>query len=258
MLRKLLLINLLITGAVGAQDFPGRENFQSVEVISTEQLVSQFDRVHIVDVRSPFEYSIIHIAGAENIPISAVNFLPRMRELAKDGKPLITYCNGHTCYKSYKAAVRAVKGGVKDVKAYDAGIFDWARANPDKAELLGQSPVDQSKLLSRAQLKEHMLAPKKFISKIGSGVTAVDIRGPEQRGAVGLFGINDIAISLESRERLIRHIRKFAKSGKTLLMYDEAGRQVRWVQYLIEAEGVKDYYFMQGGAKAFIKSLKSK
>ncbi|MDX1803386.1 MAG: glycerol-3-phosphate 1-O-acyltransferase, partial [Alcanivorax sp.] len=41
----------------------------------------------------------------------------------------------------------------------------------------------------------------------------------------------------------------------TLLIYDAVGKQVRWLQYMLEAEGVKDYYFMQGGAKSFYEKV---
>ena len=37
---------------------------------------------------------------------------------------------------------------------------------------------------------------------------------------------------------------------KTLLVYDQTGKQVQWFQYYLESKGVKDYYFMKGGAQA--------
>ena len=255
MLLRLLVIYFLAWTSLFAQDYPGRDKYQSVEFIETASLDQDFDNVRVIDVRSTFEFSIIHIVGAENIPLSSTDFLERFREQASEGKKLVTYCNGHTCYKSYKAALRAINGGVKNVVAYDSGIFDWAKAHRERAELLGSSPVDPARLLSKAQLNEHTLEPEEFASRIGGGVTTIDIRGPAQRGGVGLFGINDIAIPLESRERLLTYIRKFKKNGKVLYIYDEAGRQVRWMQYLIEAEGIKNYYFMKGGAKALIATF---
>ncbi len=253
--RGVVLYLLVVSSLFAQSDYPGREKYQSIDIIETNRLNEEFDNYHIVDVRSTFEFSIIHVAGAENIPLSSTDFLNRFRELSDAGKKLVTYCNGHTCYKSYKAVLRASKGGVKGVLAYDSGVFDWAKAHPDKAVLLNETPVDASKLLSKDQLKAHMLDPEDFASRLGDGVTTVDIRGPTQRGGVGLFGMNDVAIALESRERLIKYIRKYANNGKTLYVYDEAGRQVRWVQYLIEAEGVKNYFFMKGGAKAFISTF---
>lgn len=41
---------------------------------------------------------------------------------------------------------------------------------------------------------------------------------------------------------------KAARSGDNMYVYDEAGKQVRWLMYRLEQAGVKDYYFMKGGA----------
>lgn len=32
-----------------------------------------------------------------------------------------------------------------------------------------------------------------------------------------------------------------------LLVYDNVGKQVRWVQYYFEKHGITDYYFLKGG-----------
>lgn len=41
------------------------------------------------------------------------------------------------------------------------------------------------------------------------------------------------------------------KARKTLLVYDKVGKQVRWFQYYLEQQGLKDYYFLAGGAEGF-------
>jgi hypothetical protein len=40
-----------------------------------------------------------------------------------------------------------------------------------------------------------------------------------------------------------------------LFIYDEVGKQVRWLQYTIEELGLKNYYFMDKGAKAYYSSI---
>ncbi|MEK7816390.1 MAG: hypothetical protein AAB294_06180, partial [Pseudomonadota bacterium] len=46
-------------------------------------------------------------------------------------------------------------------------------------------------------------------------------------------------------------IERAKKEKKTLLVYDQVGKQVQWFQYYLESRGLKDYYFMKGGAQAY-------
>ena len=50
---------------------------------------------------------------------------------------------------------------------------------------------------------------------------------------------------------LKKYVEQARQEGKTLLIYDEAGQQVRWLQYYLESEKVAAYYFMAGGAKGY-------
>ena len=72
-----------------------------------------------------------------------------------------------------------MKAGVDNVFAFDAGIFDWAKAYPNDAELLGKSPVDTRDILSKKQFKSRLLNPDKF-SELAtddpSNVIILDIR----------------------------------------------------------------------------------
>lgn len=39
---------------------------------------------------------------------------------------------------------------------------------------------------------------------------------------------------------------------QTLLIFDQVGKQVRWLMYSLEAAGTTDYYFLDKGAIGFI------
>ena len=41
------------------------------------------------------------------------------------------------------------------------------------------------------------------------------------------------------------------------MVYDEAGNQVRWLQYYLESKGITKYYFMEGGAKNYFQAERS-
>ncbi|MDB4450969.1 hypothetical protein N9121_01305 [Pseudomonadales bacterium] len=63
----------------------------------------------------------------------------------------------------------------------------------------------------------------------------------------------DEHILLDDTEKLEAFILKAKAAGKPLLVYDMAGKQVRWFQYFLELNQVDDYYFRKGGYRGFFK-----
>ncbi len=248
---------LLLTGwGAWASEFPGREIYKDVRVLSTQELADRLEDVNVVDVRSRYEYETLHIKGAKNIPLSRMDFKEGVRELAQaTGKPIVFYCNGHTCMKSYKAARRAQKAGLKDVYAYDSGIFDWVKAHPEQGVFLGKSPVPLDRLLSKEQLKAHMLPPEEFMKRAHeeNGII-LDVRDRRQREGISLFLGREHYVPLDN-EKIAEYVEKARKEGRPLFVLDAVGKQVRWLQYFLEREGLQDYYFMDGGTRAYFEYL---
>lgn len=258
-LTLLFVMALLLPFAALAQqdDYPGRKTYPSVTVYETEQLNAEFDNVVVVDVRSKYEFDTLHINNALNIPLNDKRFSKQIKELETKGKPIVVYCNGHSCYKSYKACVKAQNAGIQNIFAYDSGVFDWAKAHPEKATMLGKTPVETDRLISKAELNKYQLEPKQFSSRISDNAVVLDIREPKQRGLIELFPYRQENISMDDKSKLNSFLNKIKSSGKTLLVYDEAGKQVRWFQYYLVEKGIRDYYFMSGGVKQFFKDLRS-
>lgn len=238
-------------------EFPGRDRFPDIPYIELDNLNARYDQVVIVDARSELEYNTLHVKNAINIPLSSPDFVERMKGLrSESNKTIVTYCNGRTCMKSFKAARKAKTNKVSDVIVFDAGIFDWTRKYPEKAVLLGASPVDPNKLLSKVQLKEHMLDPTTFGEKAHSGKGIVlDVRDSQQRANSRLFMGIEQNVSLSDIETLKQIIKKSNKKKKPLYIYDNTGKQVRWLMYQLEANNAKEYYFMKGGAHGYFKQL---
>ena len=120
-----------------------------------------------------------------------------MKALAdKTKKTLVFYCNGTTCEKSYKAAVRAMQSGVKPVLVYDAGIFHWAEANPSKTDLLGKKMQSANQLISKADFSAHLLSPHDFYEHVMGDPKAIvlDIRDAGQRAGISLFQMRDVHV----------------------------------------------------------------
>ncbi len=60
-------------------------------------------------------------ANDDDVP----TFLRRLRKFTNADRPVIFYCNGPACWKSYKAAVAARKAGYRDVYWFRGGVSEW-------------------------------------------------------------------------------------------------------------------------------------
>lgn len=242
----LVLLLLLSISAFGQDQFPYRSKYPHLTVISTNELKKEYDQVLVIDVRSKFEFDVMRIRDAKHVPMSNVEFLPKLETVRKkdDARKLVFYCNGRTCEKSYEAGNAASKAGFKNLAVYDAGVFDWINANADLGSFFGQSPVDLSKVIDAKGLKAKMLPWDKF--KAGaekSGNLLVDVRDPVQRKKTP--AAKDIrSIQLD---KLVVLLKEKKLDGKELYFMDAVGKQVQWLQYHLENNGYKNYHFLDGG-----------
>lgn len=249
-----ILFLLLSSVAFASDEFPGRAKYMKVPFIELAEAYAERESAIIIDVRSKYEYDTLRIKAAINIPISDIrqfeSDLSKLREENPTTK-LIFYCNGKTCMKSYKATMKAMQMGLENVYAYDAGVFDWAKAYPGEAALLGRSPIKPEQLISKASLNEHMLEPEAFSNKMTADSAVIDVRDRFQREGVGFFPGNEFNIPLDEGEKLAEAFAKAKQEQRPIFIYDAVGKQVRWLQYTLEDVGVQEYYFMKGGAKAY-------
>lgn len=238
-----------------SSDYPGREVYPNIPTLSTEQLYEQFKNAIIIDARSSYEYETLRIKNAINIPLGLNNkhFIQRIKNVREHSKQnIVFYCNGHSCMKSYKAARKAIIYAKADnVYAYDSGIFDWAIAHPEHAELFGKSPVNPDQLISKNKFNKHNLPALKFIKNADETTIILDVRDRAQRDGFYIFSGYEKSIPLNEKSSIHAILEDAKQSNKTLYIYDATGKQVRWLQYYLESEKVKEYYFMKGGAQAF-------
>ena len=258
---SILTLQLLSTTAFSKTDseFPGRKLYPAIPVISLEDLHTQKKQSVIVDVRSEYEFKTLRIKGARNIPLSKRDFVSKMRQLRADSgdTPIVVYCNGKTCMKSYKAVTKCRKYDIKNVVAYDAGIMDWARKYPDESVLLGKSPINPNRLISKANFKKHLISPEKFEVKGARKDTLIlDVRDQFQREGISIFGAQERRAPLDDNKMMNQFIHQAKTKGKTLLIYDQAGKQARWLMYRLEDKGLRNYYFMKGGISAYYDNLR--
>jgi len=252
----IILLGLLLTQIAAANEsFPGRKKYPDVKLYEMMQLNNDLNKVIVIDARSKLEYETLRITNAVNIPVSSKTFEEQVKAIrSKSTKPIVFYCNGHTCFKSYIAARKAHRAKVKGVYAYDAGLFSWAQTYPNKSQLLGKSLVNKNQIIPTKEFKKRLLTPDAFsnlASKMGDKSIILDVRDKYQRGAAGFFPGQEKWVSLDDKEKLNKILSRAAKENKSLFIYDEVGKQVRWLQYALDQASIKNYYFMKKGAKGY-------
>lgn len=82
----------------------------------------------------------------------------------------------------------------------------------------------------------------------------LDIREAEQRDGVSLFLMREVHVTLDSG-RLADWVDRAKEENRPLFIVDATGQQVQWLQYYLKEEGIGNYWFMKGGAKAFYEAL---
>ncbi len=251
-----------LTASAAALDFPYRKDYPDVPTIDSEVLFKQYemDKVVIVDVRSSIEYDVIHPEGAIHIPLSSADFIQMVRELRAfhPEKNFAFYCNGITCLKSYEATQKALAAGIENCHVYDAGIPIWASIYPEKTLLLGRELVDPDKqLISKPAFKKKCLVFKKFKSSSkAKNSLVIDVRDAIQRTKKirGLKKVKKIPLD----KFIPNFVEKKVHRDKSLLIFDQVGKQVRWLEYYLVANGYKNYHFLAGGATSVLEEQKYK
>ena len=256
-----LLMPFLFSSAVYANEegFPGRSEFPELAIYEKAILFEDFNQVVMVDTRSNYEFQTLRIQGAINIPVSSKDFGAKLLKLRKTtSKPIVFYCNGRSCYKSYRASREANRLNIDNTYVYDAGVFEWAKAYPNHAVLLGKTPVDPNDIIPKSKFNAHLLDPERFGEKayqLGSRSLIIDVRDRFQRAGTGLYPATERWASLDDQKQLQAFINRAKAENKTLFIYDEVGKQVRWFQYALEKANVKNYYFMKKGARHYYDNL---
>lgn len=254
LLPILIATVVLLTGltARAAEDFPLRPYYPEVPYITTADLLKTYDQTLILDIRSSFEYDVAKINKAILLPLTDPEFAAKLEKLrAKDDPtPMIFYCNGHSCAKSYQATQLALSLGFAHVYVYDGGIFDWISAAPDKATLMGETPARAGRIISTDAFQERLFDFDGFAKAAETPNTIViDIRDPFQRAVMPrIDGVRNIPL-----DPLLDLVVSRIWTEKRLLFFDAVGKQVCWLQYFLDSYGYFDYGFLKGGVRAIVE-----
>ncbi|WP_076590424.1 rhodanese-like domain-containing protein [Vibrio ostreicida] len=245
-----MVLALMSFHSIGTE-FPYRGDYPEVKTIELDTLQQDKSTINVVDVRSRLEFDILHIDGAIHITLANKGFENRVKKLASDGKLIAFYCNGITCKKSYKAAQRALKAGVTNVVAYDAGIFLWANAYPSESVLLDSVMQSRSQLISKQDFNARLLTHADFEARLkDSNTLIVDVRDPLQRDTLLFEGLPVRNVPVERFKTFLKNQDPSTK----LLIFDAVGKQVQWLQYILDEQNFTHYAFLKGGVDGYLNS----
>jgi len=261
LMKPIILIIIVFsyfTPILKAQNFPLRKKYPNVKTISTKELAEELGKsLIVVDARNKVEYDVIHIKGAVNNKIGHVSFDKKLEKITNGDKnaKIAFYCNGGMCKKSFKAALEAQKLGYTNVFSYDAGIFEWAKANPARTYLLGKILNDKSRLISKEEFASKLLSKAEFEKESGeANALLIDVRDPAQKERTPNFSSKALESSMDKFAKILKQKYFKDKVGtKTLYIFDAVGKQVKWLQYYLKENNYDNYYFLKGGVKAYFK-----
>jgi rhodanese-related sulfurtransferase len=115
---------------------------------------------------------------------------------------------------------------------------------------MGKSPVSAGDLISREAFKKRLVTTEQFEAYVEKGAVILDIRDLRQRD-VALFPMRELRAPLDDAQKIAMAVAEAKRQKKILVVYDKVGKQTRWFQYYLEQQGVRDYYFLEGGAEAY-------
>jgi rhodanese-related sulfurtransferase len=110
------------------------------------------DDASLIDTRSLHDFLVGHLPNAHHVDYlersarvpnfdpaqdDTAAFISRLKKFAQPDHPIILYCNGVACWKSYKAAIAAKENGYLHIYWFRGGIYDWQKAgNPIIVEFM--------------------------------------------------------------------------------------------------------------------------
>lgn len=126
-----LIVSILVigTGYADKNEYRSPEQVEGAIHTSAQQAKVMFDQgAAFVDVRNPRLYAKKHIPGAFHLDLKNNYDEAKLDALAKKDQPIVIYCSGVKCSRSYRASEMAVSWGFTKVHYFRGGIVDWKKA----------------------------------------------------------------------------------------------------------------------------------
>lgn len=143
MLRHLLIGFMLVlsaTIAFASDDPETPQTFTGGKIISVDEAKGLIGKAKFFDMRKAISFGKGHVPGAVALPYDQKSEKAENFDATKDkfdlaqlpsnkADPIVFYSDGPTGWKSYKAAVIAVRNGYTNVMWMRGGTKDWEQKN---------------------------------------------------------------------------------------------------------------------------------
>jgi len=127
---------LLVAGQAMAKKVVTPESLDGVTIVNAEWVKKNMGKVMVFDARKKAEYAESHIPGSISAPYNEksakkTDFDPSMDKWdmsvypKEKNTPIVIYCNGVKCWKSYKSATRLIKAGYTNINWLREGFPGW-------------------------------------------------------------------------------------------------------------------------------------
>lgn len=124
-------ISMMIAGACHAdkKDYRSPEQVEGTIKTSVQEAKVLFDKGTVfIDVRNPRLYAKAHVPGALHLDFKNNFDESKLDAVAKKDQPIVIYCSGVKCSRSYRASAKAVSWGFTKVHYFRGGIVEWKKA----------------------------------------------------------------------------------------------------------------------------------
>jgi len=130
-INTLSIFILLVSFSVCAEksEYRSPESVTGAITTSLTQAKKLFDGGAVfIDVRNPRLYARGHIPRAFHLDLKSNYNEAVLLAVAKKSQPIVIYCSGVKCSRSYRASEKAISWGFQTVHYFRGGIVDWKKA----------------------------------------------------------------------------------------------------------------------------------
>ncbi len=124
----LLILASLITLSLAQANDDSKNSTTAIKVNAVSEFVAQHEDVVIMDVRTPIEYEMSHIAGSVNVDVRDESFDARVAALDPN-KTYIVHCTKNPAGGRSSRALETLKNlGFKHLYSLEGGYIAWKDA----------------------------------------------------------------------------------------------------------------------------------
>jgi rhodanese-related sulfurtransferase len=130
LLRLGIVFAITTQPAISAkEDWRSPESVEGAITTSLSDAKKLYDEgAMFIDVRNPRLFAKNHIPGAHHLDLKNAFEETAVSALAGKDDPIVIYCSGVKCSRSYRASAKAVSWGFMRVHYFREGMVEWRKA----------------------------------------------------------------------------------------------------------------------------------